>query len=121
MNITTFQLNLKRQPYGLINSHQAMFVMYDKDGDGTISTKELGTLLRSLGLLLITINTLIVIAGRNPTPEELVEMQDSCDRDGSGSIEFQEFCWLMQQQQADRLTRKDQRSLFALSNQKAFH
>ena len=48
-------------------------------------------------------------------------MQDSCDRDGSGSIEFQEFCWLMQQQQADRLTRKDQRSLFEISNQKAFH
>ena len=34
-----------------------MFSMFDKDGDGTIDTKELGTLLRSLG--------------KNPSPDEV--------------------------------------------------
>ena len=37
-------------------------MLYDKDGDGTISTKELGTCLRSLG--------------QNPTQDEVIEMID---------------------------------------------
>ena len=32
-----------------LSMFQTMFSMFDKDGDGTIDTKELGTLLRSLG------------------------------------------------------------------------
>ena len=32
-----------------LSMYQTMFSMFDKDGDGTIDTKELGTLLRSLG------------------------------------------------------------------------
>jgi len=51
-----------------------MFQMFDKDGDGTISTKELGAVLRSLGL--------------NPGQDEIDEMIEETDRDNSGAIDF---------------------------------
>lgn len=56
--------------------------MFDKDGDGTINTKELGTAMRAMG--------------QNPTEAELREMIQEVDSDGSGSIDFQEFCAMME-------------------------
>ena len=44
------------------------FRIFDKDGDGTISTKELGTVLRSLG--------------QNPTEAELQDMITEVDANG---------------------------------------
>lgn len=42
--------------------------MFDKDGDGCITTKELGTVMRSLG--------------QNPTETELQDMINEVDADG---------------------------------------
>merc|ERR1711924_481150 len=52
------------------------FSLFDKDGDGTITTKELGTVMRSLG--------------QNPTEAELADMINEVDADGSGTIDFPE-------------------------------
>ncbi|CAM5155191.1 unnamed protein product [Natator depressus] len=49
--------------------------------DRCISTKELGKVMRMLG--------------KNPTPEELQEMIDEVDEDGSGTVDFDEFLVMM--------------------------
>ena len=48
------------------------FSLLDKDGDGTITTKELGTVMRSLG--------------QNPTENKLQEMTNEVDANKSESI-----------------------------------
>lgn len=50
------------------------FSLFDKDGDGTITSKELGTVMRSLG--------------QNPTEAELQDMINEVDSDGRSSISF---------------------------------
>jgi calmodulin len=57
------------------------FQIFDKDGDGTITTKELGTVMRSLG--------------QNPSDEDLQEMIEEVDEDKNGTIDFREFLGLM--------------------------
>uniref|UniRef100_A0A8C6RS51 EF-hand calcium-binding domain-containing protein 11 n=1 Tax=Nannospalax galili TaxID=1026970 RepID=A0A8C6RS51_NANGA len=59
--------------------------LFDKDGDRTIVTKELGTVMRSLG--------------QNPTEkltdEEVNEMIREADIDGDGQVNYEEFIQLM--------------------------
>merc|ERR1740117_1218797 len=57
------------------------FSLFDKDGDGTITCKELGTVMRSLG--------------QNPTEAELGDMINEVDADGNGQIDFPEFLTMM--------------------------
>jgi len=57
---------------------QEAFTVFDKNQDGTITTKELSTVMRSLG--------------QNPTDAEVQDMINEVDVDGSGAIEFPEFC-----------------------------
>ncbi len=51
------------------------FLVYDKDGDGTMSLKELGAVMRSLG--------------NNPTEQELQDMINETDEVGSVSIRLE--------------------------------
>jgi Ca2+-binding EF-hand superfamily protein len=63
------------------------FALFDKDGDGAITTKELGTVMRSLG--------------QNPTEAELQDMINEVDQDGSGTIDFPGFLTLMARKMQD--------------------
>ena len=53
----------------MISEFKEAFSLFDKDGDGTITTKELGTVMRSLG--------------QNPTEAELQDMINEVDADGT--------------------------------------
>ncbi|GFR80901.1 calmodulin [Elysia marginata] len=64
-----------------ISEFKEAFSLFDKDGDGTITTKELGTVMRSLG--------------QNPTEAELQDMINEVDADGNGTIDFPEFLTMM--------------------------
>ena len=64
------------------------FNFFDGDGDGTITTKEIGTVMRSLG--------------QNPTEDELQEMINEIDVDGHGIIDFQEFLRMMVKMMSDK-------------------
>eukprot|EP00092_Neocalanus_flemingeri_P017543 GFUD01018981.1.p1 GENE.GFUD01018981.1~~GFUD01018981.1.p1 ORF type:complete len:197 (+),score=79.41 GFUD01018981.1:114-704(+) len=81
-----------------IENYKQMFMMFDKDGDGTVSTKELGAVMRSIG--------------SNPTEEELEEMIDNADADGSGTVDFQEFVELMIKREAEKETEEDLKQAF---------
>ncbi len=69
-----------------ISMYKDAFVIYG-DPDGTVSTKELGPMLQYLG--------------QNPTPSEIQEMANSCDADGSGSVDFPEFLQMMAKKLAE--------------------
>lgn len=64
-----------------ISDFREAFSLFDKDGDGSISARELGIVLRSLG--------------QNPTEKELSELINDIDEDSSGTIDFAEFLNLM--------------------------
>ena len=57
------------------------FLLFDRDGSGTISTVELGQVMKSLG--------------QDVDEHELKEMIAEVDADGSGEIDFSEFLIMM--------------------------
>eukprot|EP00397_Hematodinium_sp_SG-2012_P038652 GEMP01042079.1.p1 GENE.GEMP01042079.1~~GEMP01042079.1.p1 ORF type:complete len:150 (+),score=48.42 GEMP01042079.1:82-531(+) len=63
------------------------FSLFDKDGDGAITTKELAIVMRSIG--------------QHPTDAELQDMLNEVDADGSGTISFPEFLALMARKMKD--------------------
>ena len=77
------------------------FSLFDKDGDGTITTKELGTVMRSLG--------------QNPTEAELQDMINEVDADGNGTIDFPEFLSLMARKMKDTDTEEELIEAFKVS------
>eukprot|EP01121_Diplochlamys_sp_Union-15-3_P010048 TRINITY_DN2777_c0_g1_i1.p1 TRINITY_DN2777_c0_g1~~TRINITY_DN2777_c0_g1_i1.p1 ORF type:complete len:150 (+),score=46.84 TRINITY_DN2777_c0_g1_i1:53-502(+) len=74
------------------------FSLFDKDGDGAITTKELGTVMRSLG--------------QNPTEADLEEMIKEVDQDKSGTIDFPEFLTMMAKQMKNEDTEEEIREAF---------
>jgi len=74
------------------------FSLFDKDGDGTITSKELGTVMRSLG--------------QNPTEAELQDMINEVDADGNGTIDFPEFLTMMARKMKDTDSEEEIREAF---------
>ncbi len=68
-------------------SHTLVFTHYCVYIIGTITTKELGTVMRSLG--------------QNPTEAELADMINEVDADGNGNIDFPEFLTMMARKMKD--------------------
>lgn len=60
--------------FTMFSEFKEAFSLFDKDGDGTITTKELGTVMRSLG--------------QNPTEAELQDMINEVDADGKNALSF---------------------------------
>ncbi|XP_073317374.1 calmodulin-2 isoform X1 [Primulina huaijiensis] len=74
------------------------FSLFDKDGDGCITTKELGTVMRSLG--------------QNPTEAELQDMINEVDADQNGTIDFPEFLNLMARKMKDADSEEELKEAF---------
>ena len=74
------------------------FSLFDKDGDSTITTRELGTVMRSLG--------------QNPTEAELTDMTSEVDAEGIGTIDFPEFLTMMARKMKDTDTEEEIREAF---------
>ena len=59
-----------------------------QDGSGTISTKELLLVMRSIG--------------QNPTEDEILELIMESDLNGDGTIDFKEFIKMMKKKSAEQ-------------------
>ena len=66
---------------GQIAEYKEAFDFFDKDGDGTITAKELGAVMRLLGY--------------NPSDADLADVISDVDLDRNGTIEFGEFLAMM--------------------------
>ena len=67
---------------------RTIFNLFDVDGDESITSQELGVVLRSMG--------------QNPSDQELKEMIDDMDEDGSGTVDF-EVGFILLKLSSDRL------------------
>jgi len=76
-----------------IEEFKEAFNLFDKDGDGVITTKELGTVMRSLG--------------QNPSEVELQDMINEVDQDGNGTLDFEEFLVMMAKKQIQMQNAED--------------
>ncbi|XP_046535934.1 calmodulin-like protein 3 [Equus quagga] len=76
------------------------FTLFDKDGDGIITTQELGTVMRSLG--------------QNPTEAELQGMVSKVDHDGNRTVDFPEFLDMMAKKMKDRDSKEEIREAFCM-------
>ena len=76
-----------------IMEFKAAFELFDKDRNGKITSKELGTVMRGLG--------------QNPTEEELKQIIREVDLDGNGTIDFKEFLCLMVKKMKDTDTEEE--------------
>merc|ERR1711939_1101927 len=85
-------------PVEQIAEFKEAFALFDKDSDGSITTSELGTVMRSLG--------------QNPTEAELEDMINEVDVDGNGTFDFPEFLTLMARKMKDTDSEEEIREAF---------
>lgn len=73
-----------------LKNARSAFNFFDRNRDGSISAKELGTALRAIGL--------------NPTEDEVNTMLTSADINHDGVLSFEEFCNLYFMKSNDNLS-----------------
>ena len=91
---------LTTQSYKMVDKHtndkletnREAFKLFDKNGDGTITTEELGDVMNCLG--------------RNPTQAELKDMINEVDVNRNGTIDFTEFLTMMDRETKDEELRE---------------
>jgi len=76
------------------------FDEFDRDGSGTISTKELLQVMRSIG--------------QNPTEDEILELVMESDLNGDGTIDFQEFLEMMKRKSSETDQTEELRQAFRM-------
>ena len=76
-----------------IAEFKTAFLLFDKDGDGTISVRELGCIKRAYG--------------HDHTEAELKDMIAEFDTDGDGTIDFEEFLIMMERKMAETESEQD--------------
>ncbi len=81
-----------------LKEYREAFENFDKDHNGTISFKELGSMMKSLG--------------QNPTEQELREIISEVDLDGNGYIDFNEFVMIMHKRSKESDPEEDVISAF---------
>ena len=81
-----------------LTEFREVFLLFDKDGDGSISTKGLEAGMESLG--------------RNPTTAEFQETINEVDTDGNGDIEFLKFLDMMSDRTNKPTTQNEVRETF---------
>ncbi|KAJ8308336.1 hypothetical protein KUTeg_013210 [Tegillarca granosa] len=74
------------------------FTLFDKDGDGEITTDELGAVMKSMC--------------QDASMEELKEMIREADLDGSGTIDFEEFLIMMAKKMKSTDAEEDMKEAF---------
>mmetsp|Transcript_14523 Transcript_14523/g.31599 ORF Transcript_14523/g.31599 Transcript_14523/m.31599 type:complete len:150 (+) Transcript_14523:114-563(+) len=86
-----------------VKEFKEAFALFDKNQDGSISSTELGVVMRSLG--------------QNPTEAELTDMINEVDADGNGTIDFPEFLTLMARKMQSADTEDELKEAFKVFDQ----
>jgi calmodulin len=88
-----------------VSEFKEAFDLFDKNGDGRIPTKELGTMMRSLG--------------QNPSDSELRDMIDEVDADNTGTIGFTEFLTMTARKVNETDSEEDIKEVFKIFDRDA--
>ncbi|XP_076816975.1 neo-calmodulin-like isoform X2 [Clavelina lepadiformis] len=89
-----------RLPDEQMSAFQRAFSVFDKDGDGEITTNDFGRLFRSLG--------------QNPTDAELQDMINELDIEGKGKVDLPNFLDLMENRMKSTSSEEEIREAFKI-------
>ena len=88
-----------------LEDYEDAFKVFDSDDDGSITVKELGKVMRELGL--------------SPTDVELQDMVNEVDADGNGDIDLPEFISLMARKMKQADTEEEMVEAFKIFDRKS--